>query len=412
MFVSFLRVLLGVNWVDADYSNSQDSNDCRNRTWSLDGGDLVVLSWHIHYTTNTTDQPRFYAAFLERFADVLPPGDARCPFGPNFGDNSYKYVCSLEGADFETDGDRVHRGRLGGSPWTTPQRAFFVPIEYIEVAWRFAQDIRGSLDILKHPNTGCMHDDHSVRAKWISEVSDPVINVLEFPCNVPTHGCNDSQWPGPPACGCQMPLASDSPSDSCGGCSPSLVASAYPLSSPDTGSWECSEPPLQVEYTTAHYSGTVSCGNLFLQGDIKGGPLGTAPEVTFASADCSKQYTLLMIDPDADLEGGASWPDKMKPGSKKAPVRHWAVGNIAGCDLHAAADLAAVATTISPFKPPGPPVGSHRYGFFLFEQPSLDLDFETFPDKGYQWDFRAYLLTYGFGLLPVAANWHVTQHTD
>ena len=26
MFVSFLRVLLGVNWVDADYSNSQDSN--------------------------------------------------------------------------------------------------------------------------------------------------------------------------------------------------------------------------------------------------------------------------------------------------------------------------------------------------------------------------------------------------
>ena len=46
--------------------------------------------------TNTTDQPRFYAAFLERFADVLPPGDARCPFGPNFGDNSYKYVCSLE----------------------------------------------------------------------------------------------------------------------------------------------------------------------------------------------------------------------------------------------------------------------------------------------------------------------------
>ena len=49
-----------------------------------------------------------------------------------------------------------------------------------------------------------------------------------------------------------------------------------------------------------------------------------------------------------------------------APVRHWVVGNIDGLSLQLG-DLAA-SETVSPFKGPSPPYGSHRYGFFLFRQ--------------------------------------------
>ena len=49
-----------------------------------------------------------------------------------------------------------------------------------------------------------------------------------------------------------------------------------------------------------------------------------------------------------------------------APVRHWVVGNIDGLSLQLG-DLAA-SETVSAFKGPSPPYGSHRYGFFLFRQ--------------------------------------------
>ena len=54
----------------------------------------------------------------------------------------------------------------GGSPWSGPQRAFFIIGEHIDAAWKWAQANKGDLDVLKHPNTGCMHDDHSQRARW------------------------------------------------------------------------------------------------------------------------------------------------------------------------------------------------------------------------------------------------------
>ena len=87
--------------------NYPDNLDCRNRTWQEDGGDLVVMSWHIHYTTNTTDMPRFQAEFIDHFLELFPPAIEEpkwqpsklcCPFGPNFASDAYPYVCLLEAA--------------------------------------------------------------------------------------------------------------------------------------------------------------------------------------------------------------------------------------------------------------------------------------------------------------------------
>jgi hypothetical protein len=112
-----------------------------------------------------------------------------------------------------------------------------------------------------------MHDDHSVRAHWNSTLRDkcdtfpsycsyqtcatltqtypcasyyapgmtyegwcdqtcgyaptnPSISILNFPCNMPGTGCNDTLYSGPPACGCSdsLPLPSDDPQYSCAGC--------------------------------------------------------------------------------------------------------------------------------------------------------------------------------------------------
>ena len=191
--------------------------DCRNRTW----GEVTPMSWHIHYTTNSTDAPRFYAAFVGRFRKYFPPADQgdKCPFGPNYGSNAYKYVCSLESAVFDTR--LIAAAPVGGDPWTVPQRAFFIPLEVKEEAWAWAKKNGGGSDVLLHPNTGCMHDDHSLRAQWVVSKARsvaPVIEVLEFPCNIPLTGCNDTKFSGPPRCGCTTPLKSDAPSDSCKNC--------------------------------------------------------------------------------------------------------------------------------------------------------------------------------------------------
>ena len=55
------------------------------------------------------------------------------------------------------------------------------------------------MDLVLHPNTGCMHDDHSLRAEWsLGKWNDtePVIMIYEFPCNMPATGCNDNGFPG------------------------------------------------------------------------------------------------------------------------------------------------------------------------------------------------------------------------
>ena len=89
------------------------------------------------------------------------------------------------------------------------------------------------------------------------------------------------------------------------------------------------------------------------------------------------------------------------PGSK-APARHWVVGNIKGSDLRTG--NLSTATTVSAYKGPSPPWGSHRYGQFLFEQPSK-LDYEILPSPSgiYNWDHAKWVEEYGLSG-PVASR--------
>lgn len=187
----------------------------------------IACSWHIHYTTNTTDQERFYYAFIDAFSKYFPPASAGnlCPFGPNFGRFSYEYVCSLENAmeeawtgklalDFEEAHGAAANPRfsplrssralgqdvagssttqtagpdtsiVGDNPWgNLPQRAFFVPLSVIDEAWAWSRQPinHGYVDLLLHPNTGCMHDDHSLRNTWDlaeSDSDEPTIDVSD-----------------------------------------------------------------------------------------------------------------------------------------------------------------------------------------------------------------------------------------
>ena len=143
--------------------------DCRNQTASQEGGKLRIMSYHIHYNTITSDQQRFYQGFISEFEQYFNPEQYpgfernQCPFGPNFGSNAWKYVCSLEGP-YQEHSVGVGAG-AGGSPWSGPQRAFFIPTQYINETWAWSQANKGLLDVLKHPNTGCMHDEDLVAQK-------------------------------------------------------------------------------------------------------------------------------------------------------------------------------------------------------------------------------------------------------
>jgi len=197
--------------------------DCRNQTVVELGGVLPTLSYHIHYTTDKTsglpEFTTFYESFLAQFSDKFA-SDKQCPFGPNYGAYSSdtfpsQTICSLEGAlEFEILGNMVD---VQGNPWgSLHQRAFFVPIELIDETWEWSKANRGSLDIVKHPNSGCMHDDHGIRKIW--EGTEHTISTLEFPCNVPATGCQDNDYRGPPSCGCHGTLEDDAPEHSCKNC--------------------------------------------------------------------------------------------------------------------------------------------------------------------------------------------------
>ena len=101
-----------------------------------------------------------------------------------------------------------------------------------------------------------------------------------------------------------------------------------------------------------------------------------------------------------------SWPDTTEPGAH-APVRHWVVGNIAGSALQKG-DLSG-GFTISPFHGPSPPAGSHRYGLFVFKQPTAKIPYVAYTDPIIQWDYAGFIAKYKLGE-KVASNWHITQH--
>jgi hypothetical protein len=73
------------------------------------------------------------------------------------------------------------------------------------------------------------------------------------------------------------------------------------------------------------------------------------------------------------------------------------------------------ATTVSAFKGPSPPWGSHPYAQFLFRQPGFGaaakIAFATLPSPAgiYNWDVVGFIEKYQLGK-PVARNYHMTQH--
>merc|ERR1712060_166731 len=102
-----------------------------------------------------------------------------------------------------------------------------VPARYGEEVFKWATQpaSKGTLDMLLHPNTGCMYDDHGPRASWVTSRGRWVTKVdrLDFPCNVPGYSCSEPDDP----CGCvNSSRRTDAPSDSCSGCHPSSLPGA------------------------------------------------------------------------------------------------------------------------------------------------------------------------------------------
>ena len=78
------------------------------------------MSWHIHYLFNQEGFYSFCTTFEEQFAqyfDPEPEDGPMCPFGPNFGGNTYPYICSLERCSNFLD-----KSSSAGDPWNDPQR--------------------------------------------------------------------------------------------------------------------------------------------------------------------------------------------------------------------------------------------------------------------------------------------------
>ena len=147
------------------------------------------------------------------------------------------------------------------------------------------------------------------------------------------------------------------------------------------------------------------CGNLFLQGDTPSPPVVTLPGIE------DGVYTLLMVDPDANMNG--SWPLTREAGDH-APVRHWVVGNIPALTLALGdalkpQNLTADGDELTPYKAPGPLGGSHRYGLFLFKQ-SGAIEFDALDnDSRTNWDYGAFIAKYELGE-KLASNFFMVQY--
>lgn len=175
--------------------------------------------------------------------------------------------------------------------------------------------------------------------------------------------------------------------------------------------YECSEPPMEVTFLVKdlHYSGAVSCGNLFIQSDIP-----NAPAVRWKGADATKFYTLMMLDLDGNANG--SWPDPVSPG-ENAPVRHWIAGNISGDLLRSNGyvetqnypEIKAV-HVLQAYRAPHIPVVSDRYGIYLFEQ-TRRIDFAALSGPITNFDYSTFLDTYQLGD-PKASNFFVVIYTS
>ena len=173
----------------------------------------------------------------------------------------------------------------------------------------------------------------------------------------------------------------------------------------------CSKSALELTFSVegGHYSGVVSCGNLFLQSSIP-----SAPVVRWKDADATKFYTLMMIDLDGNANG--SWPDPVSPG-ENAPVRHWIVGNIPGKLISGNGYVEAGSSprtreirVLQPYRAPHIPVVSDRYSVYLFEQ-TKEIDFAVLSGPITNFDYSSFIDTYHLGE-PKASNYFVTLYTS
>jgi len=57
---------------------------------------------------------------------------------------------------------------------------------------------------------------------------------------------------------------------------------------------------------------------------------------------------------------------------------------------------------------PAPPSGTHRFGFFVFEQPG-EFEQPAYGDNITKWDYEAYLAASGTKE-PVSSNWILVHH--
>lgn len=102
--------------------------------------------------------------------------------------------------------------------------------------------------------------------------------------------------------------------------------------------------------------------------------MSSPPAISFEKAKESQFYTFMMIDPDAGMLG--SWPEAAgtcrTPCPK--PVRHWLAVNIPGSDLQRG-DLSN-SLNLSVFVAPKIPMGSHRYGKWIFSTCIYDFNIQ------------------------------------
>merc|ERR1712083_180278 len=76
-------------------------------------------------------------------------------------------------------------------------------------------------------------------------------------------------------------------------------------------------------------------------------------------------------------------------------IRHYVVGNLPGVALWEG-KISAGDELWPDSVPRINDAGSHRYGFFLFAQPSKQkIPFEPFKDQPARWDYAAFLTKYG-----------------
>eukprot|EP00091_Calanus_sinicus_P020729 TRINITY_DN584_c0_g1_i8.p1 TRINITY_DN584_c0_g1~~TRINITY_DN584_c0_g1_i8.p1 ORF type:complete len:189 (-),score=70.60 TRINITY_DN584_c0_g1_i8:500-982(-) len=123
---------------------------------------LDIDSWHLHYVYNDSSEATadtFTERFVEQFRDYFPAEETHCSFGPNYGGPSYTYICFLGGG----------KGPNGGAhgPWDDPEYGFFIPLKYVTETLGWATINRAGLSLMFHINTGCMADDHTIRAFWL-----------------------------------------------------------------------------------------------------------------------------------------------------------------------------------------------------------------------------------------------------